>query len=176
MAESSTSGSADSTVAPAPGTKVCPDCAETVLAAARVCRFCRFGFSVLQGAAESTASHPDATDADGPPTSAPSVDAHAAAPRQRTLRFVLVMGSLVAVGILGVVLLLAPVPPRLKEWAYAGFAIDLASAVIAHLAVGDGPEAWGWAAGSAVLWALSYLFWRRLQAMPAVAPGGSRGA
>ena len=43
--------------------------------------------------------------------------------------------------LLGVVLLLAPVPARLKEWAYAGFAIDLASALIAHLAVGDGPEA-----------------------------------
>jgi len=28
-----------------------------------------------------------------------------------------------------VVLLLAPVPPRLKEWAYAGLAIDLASAL-----------------------------------------------
>src|SRR5215813_6742152 len=45
--------------------------------------------------------------------------------------------------LLGVVLLLAPVPPRLKEWAYAGFAINLASALIAHLSVGDGPEAWG---------------------------------
>src|SRR4051794_26418536 len=68
--------------------------------------------------------------------------------------------------LLGVLLLLAPVPPRLKEWAYAGFAIDLASAVIAHLAVGDGPEAWGWAAGIGVLWALSYFFWRRRQAAP----------
>jgi hypothetical protein len=63
--------------------------------------------------------------------------------------------------LLGVVLLLAPVPPRLKEWAYAGFAIDIASALIAHVAVGDGPEAWGWAAGTGVLWALSYVFWRR---------------
>src|SRR5947209_18504832 len=43
--------------------------------------------------------------------------------------------------LLGVVLLLAPVPARLKEWAYAGFAIDLGSALIAHLSVGDGPEA-----------------------------------
>ncbi len=43
--------------------------------------------------------------------------------------------------------MLAPVPARLKEWAYAGFAITLASALIAHLSVGDGPEAWGWAAG-----------------------------
>ena len=43
--------------------------------------------------------------------------------------------------LLGVVLLLAPpVPARLKEWAYAGFAFDLASAVIAHLAVGDRPR------------------------------------
>jgi len=64
--------------------------------------------------------------------------------------------------LLGVVLLLLPVPPRLKEWAYAGFAIDLASAIVAHLAVGDGPEAWIWAAGSGVLWGLSYFFWRRL--------------
>ncbi len=63
----------------------------------------------------------------------------------------------------GVALLLAPVPPRLKEWAYAGFAIDLGSAVIAHLSVGDGPQAWGWAVGSGALWGLSYFFWRRRQ-------------
>ena len=63
-------------------------------------------------------------------------------------------------------LLLAPVPARLKEWAYAGFAITLASALIAHLSGGDGPEAWGWAAATGVLWTLSYLFWRRLEATP----------
>jgi len=62
--------------------------------------------------------------------------------------------------LLGVALLLAPAPARLKEWAYAGFAIDIASAVIAHLAVGDGPQAWGWAAATGVLWALSYFYWR----------------
>src|SRR5262245_2719727 len=38
--------------------------------------------------------------------------------------------------LLGVLLLLSPVPPRLKEWAYAGFAIDLGSAVFAHVSVG----------------------------------------
>ena len=69
--------------------------------------------------------------------------------------------------LLGIVLLLAPVPARLKEWAYAGFAITLASALIAHFSVSDGPEVWGWAAATAVLWALSYLAWRRLQATPA---------
>jgi hypothetical protein len=66
--------------------------------------------------------------------------------------------------LLGVVLLLAPVPGRLKEWAYAGFAIDLASALIAHVAVGHGPAEWGWAVGTGVIWALSYVLWRRLQA------------
>ena len=66
----------------------------------------------------------------------------------------------------GVLVLLAPVPARLKEWAYAGFAITLGSALVAHLAVGDPAQAWGWAAGTAVLWALSYFFWRRLQAAP----------
>ena len=64
--------------------------------------------------------------------------------------------------LLGVVLLLAPVPARLKEWAYAGFAITLVSALIAHFSVGDGPEAWGFAAGTSVLWGLSYFFWRRV--------------
>ena len=69
--------------------------------------------------------------------------------------------------VVGVVLLLAPVSARLKEWAYAGFAFDLVSAIIAHLSVGDGPEAWGWAAGTAVLWVLSYVLWRRVQAAAA---------
>jgi hypothetical protein len=66
--------------------------------------------------------------------------------------------------LVGVVLLLAPVSARLKEWAYAGFAFTLVSALIAHLAVGDGPEAWGFAVGTGVLWALSYGLWRRLEA------------
>jgi len=62
--------------------------------------------------------------------------------------------------LLGVVVLLAPAPARLKEWVYAGFAINLTSALIAHLSVGDGPEAWSWPAATGVLWGLSYLFWR----------------
>ena len=65
---------------------------------------------------------------------------------------------------LGIALLLAPVSARLKEWAYAGFAITLVSALVAHLSVGDGPEAWSFAAGTGVLWGLSYFFHlRRLQ-------------
>ena|SRR5437763_13115621 len=77
--------------------------------------------------------------------------------------------------LLGLALILSPVPARVKEWAYAGFAITLASALIAHLSVGDGIEAWGWAAGTSVLWGLSYLFWRlqerRIDAIePTVSP------
>jgi DoxX-like family len=71
--------------------------------------------------------------------------------------------------LLGVVVLLAPVAARLKEWAYAGFAITLVSALLAHFSLGDGPEAWGWAAGSSVLWGLSYFFWCRVQAASAIA-------
>jgi hypothetical protein len=71
--------------------------------------------------------------------------------------------------LLGVALLLAPVPARLKEWAYAGFAFDIGSALIAHFALGDGPPVWGWAAATGLLWALSYFLWRRLQATPSSA-------
>ena len=66
--------------------------------------------------------------------------------------------------LLGVMLLVAPLPPRVKEWAYAGFAINLASALVAHLAMGDGPASWGPAAATAVLWGLSYFLWRRREA------------
>jgi len=65
---------------------------------------------------------------------------------------------------IGVAVLLAPVPARLKEWAHAGFAITLVSALIAHLAVGDSPAVWSWAAATVVLWALSYILWRRQSA------------
>ena len=69
------------------------------------------------------------------------------------------------VKLVGIAALLIPaVPPRFKEWAYAGFAITLFSALVAHFALGDGFKVWGWAAGTAVLWAVSYYYFRRLQA------------
>lgn len=64
----------------------------------------------------------------------------------------------------GVIVLLAPVPARLKEWAYAGFAITLGSALVAHLAVGDDASAWSWPVGTAVLGALSYYFFTKTTA------------
>src|SRR5687767_15729651 len=65
--------------------------------------------------------------------------------------------------LLGVVLLLAPVPAWLKKRTYAGFAMTLGSALVAHLSVGDGAEAWGFAAATSVLWGLSYLLRWRVQ-------------
>src|SRR6266581_2952602 len=47
------------------------------------------------------------------------------------------------------------------------FRMDLASALIAHLSMGDGPQALAPSAATSVLWGLSYVFWRRLQATPA---------
>ncbi len=70
--------------------------------------------------------------------------------------------------LVGVVVLLIPIiPARLKEWAYAGFAINLVSAVIAHLSISDRPAALVPSSITSVLWALSYFFWRRLQAQQA---------
>jgi hypothetical protein len=63
----------------------------------------------------------------------------------------------------GVAALLIPmVPARVKEWAYAGFAINLVSALITHLSLGQGPQSWGPSAITSVFWGLSYFFWRRL--------------
>lgn len=49
-----------------------------------------------------------------------------------------VMTLLGAWKIAGVIALLVPGFPRLKEWAYAGFVFDLSGAVFSHAASGDG--------------------------------------
>jgi hypothetical protein len=75
----------------------------------------------------------------------------------------------------GAAALLVPMVPArgiiytIKEWAYAGFAINLISALIAHLSISDRPQAFVPSAMTSVLWALSYFFWRRLQATSASA-------
>jgi putative oxidoreductase len=71
--------------------------------------------------------------------------------------------------VVGVAALLVPMIPArgaiyvIKEWAYAGFAINLVSAIIAHLAIGDRPAALAPSSITTVLWALSYFLWRRVQ-------------
>lgn len=68
----------------------------------------------------------------------------------------------------GAVVLLVPmIPARLKEWAYAGFAINLVSAVIAHLSISDRPAAFIPSSLTSVLWVISYLSWRRMEAAKA---------
>ena len=65
--------------------------------------------------------------------------------------------------LVGVAVLLIPVvPARLKEWAYAGFAINLVSAVIAHLSINDRPLAFVPSTLTGLLWAASYFFSHRL--------------
>ncbi|MBS1684501.1 MAG: DoxX family protein [Bacteroidetes bacterium] len=69
--------------------------------------------------------------------------------------------------IIGAVLLLAPVPARMKEWTYAGFAITFISAVVAHTSV-DGIQT---AAGPIVFMVLllvSYLFYHKVYDAPAL--------
>ena len=71
--------------------------------------------------------------------------------------------------LVGVVVLLVPlIPARLKEWAYAGFAINLISAIIAHLSISDRLLAFVPSTLTSMLWAASYFFWRRLQASRAI--------
>ena len=72
--------------------------------------------------------------------------------------------------LVGVAVLLVPmIPARLKEWAYAGFAINLVSAVIAHLSISDRRAAFIPSTLTSVLWAVSYFCWRRLQSARASA-------
>jgi hypothetical protein len=76
--------------------------------------------------------------------------------------------------LLGVAALLIPMRRArvniwIKEWAYAGFAINLVSAIIAHLSIHDIPQALAPSSITSVLWGLSYYFWRRVQAAPASA-------
>jgi hypothetical protein len=64
---------------------------------------------------------------------------------------------------IGIVALLVPRMPRLREWGYAGYAIDLVGGLWSHLAV---PQAYGTLpllVDMAVL-VVSYISYRRLQA------------
>ena len=58
--------------------------------------------------------------------------------------------------LLGVVALLAPGFPRIREWAYAGFAFELSGAAFSHFAAGDAANV----APALVLFALGMASWR----------------
>jgi hypothetical protein len=67
-----------------------------------------------------------------------------------------VMTILGVAKLLGVVALLAPGHPLLKEWAYAGFAFDLLGAIASHAFVGDPPSEFVGPVGLLTLGAVSY--------------------
>lgn len=62
---------------------------------------------------------------------------------------------------LGVLAVLVPGFPRLREWAYAGLTFDLSGALYSHLSVGDPVSTWSFPAIGLFLVAASYLLHRR---------------
>ncbi|MBW4889408.1 DoxX family protein [Mucilaginibacter sp. HMF5004] len=64
--------------------------------------------------------------------------------------------------ILGVIAVLVPRFPKLKEWAYAGLAFDTFGAFFSHLCSGDGPDKWAPALVALVLVLVSYLLYNMM--------------
>jgi uncharacterized membrane protein YphA (DoxX/SURF4 family) len=62
--------------------------------------------------------------------------------------------------ILGVVAVLAPGLPRIKEWAFAGLTFDVTGALYSHLSTGDPPGAWTPAVIALALVGSSYVVYR----------------
>lgn len=83
------------------------------------------------------------------------------------------MTILGAAKLLGVATLLAPGLPRLKEWAYAGFTINLLSAAASHLASGDGA---GKAVAPLILFGVMLASWRLRPASRALPDAAAEGA
>ncbi|NLR80556.1 DoxX family protein [Chitinophaga eiseniae] len=66
--------------------------------------------------------------------------------------------------ILGVVAILVPRFPRLKEWAYAGLFFDFTGAMYSGMAVGDPMPQWAAISVAYILLFGSYVFYHRLAA------------
>jgi hypothetical protein len=69
---------------------------------------------------------------------------------------------------LGIIAILVPGFPRLKEWAYAGFTFDLAGAVFSGLFVGDPIVQWIPVFVGLILVFTSYFLYHKMQAPRAV--------
>ena len=63
--------------------------------------------------------------------------------------------------LLGVVAILVPGFPRIKEWAYAGFVFDLSGAMYSGIAVGDPASSWMPILIGFILIAASYFFYHK---------------
>lgn len=64
--------------------------------------------------------------------------------------------------LLGLLAILIPGYPRVKEWAYAGLMIDLIGALYSHMAMGDAPGNWLPLFVLILLLAGSYLYYHKL--------------
>lgn len=72
--------------------------------------------------------------------------------------------------ILGVVAILVPGYPRIREWAYAGFVFDLTGAIFSGLSVGDPVSGWAPPIVNLVILAVSYIYYhKRLSGVGSVA-------
>jgi hypothetical protein len=65
---------------------------------------------------------------------------------------------------LGVLAIVVPGFPRLREWAYAGLTFDLSGALYSHLSVGDPASTWIFPVIGLLLVAASYLLHRQVSA------------
>jgi hypothetical protein len=63
--------------------------------------------------------------------------------------------------LLGVIAILVPRFPRLKEWAYAGFVFDLTGATYSSIAIGEKIYQWGAMSIFFIIVAFSYIFWHK---------------
>jgi hypothetical protein len=61
---------------------------------------------------------------------------------------------------LGVVAVLVPGVPKIKEWAFAGLTFDVSGALYSHLSVGDSPAGWMPAVVGLLLVGSSYVAYR----------------
>ena len=68
-----------------------------------------------------------------------------------------------AMKIVGVIAVLIPGFPKLKEWAYAGLVFDTGGAIFSHFSSGDSIDKWGPALLGLLLVSLSYYLYSRRQ-------------
>ena len=76
---------------------------------------------------------------------------------------------------LGVLAVLVPGIPRIKEWAFAGLTFDVSGALYSHLSVGDSPTGWAPAGVGLLLLGGSYVAYRMRATRAAKASAGVAG-
>jgi len=72
--------------------------------------------------------------------------------------------------LLGVIAIIVPGYPRLKEWAYAGFMFDLIAAMYSMAAVGDPVSGWLPLIIGPILIAASYIYYHKVRNQKSLHP------